>query len=102
MSTNWNAISKKLVPGGLCAYCKKRAAQELAHALIHRRNVPKKKQKPIHVEENACPCCKVCQPLSETREGRLIAWEYLCKKYGEEHMRTWYDDLPILIKEKMW
>ena len=103
MSQKWNSISKRLVVDErkMCGYCKVNTSDELAHALIHRRNVPKKKQKPIHAEENACPCCKECQPLSETREGRLIAWEYLCNKFGYSHMREWYDNLPLLVKEEM-
>jgi len=101
MTKSWNDISKRLVYDERheCIYCKIKSSQELAHGVIHKRNVSTKKQKYINVEENACPCCKECQLLSETREGRLIAWEWLCDKFGEGHMRDWYNDLPLLIKE---
>jgi ribosomal protein L37AE/L43A len=102
MKQSWNDISAELVPQSLCIYCKMRMADELAHGIVHKRNVVPRKQKHINVEENACPVCKGCQPLSETREGRLIAWKWLCYKFGQYHMEAWYKKLPLRIKEVFW
>ena len=96
--SKWIEIGKRMAYS-MCAYCKKQGAQETAHAIRHKRYNKPKMHKYIDVEENACPVCHDCQKLSETREGRLIAWDWLCEKFGYEHMKNWHDNLPFLIKE---
>ena len=100
----WIEIKKQLwaesilgIP--ICAYCGKRNANELAHALLHKRYGKSQHHKYVNVRENAAPCCFECQKASETKNGRQIAWDYLCIREGGEHMRTWYDNVPMLIKE---
>ena len=83
----------------ICVYCKKKNATTLAHAIIHKR-YGKKHRKLIEVKENACPCCDDCQKISETRDGRTIAWIWLCLKYGGTHMKKFLEDLPFHIKEE--
>jgi len=95
----WIEIKKELFPS-LCGYCKKQDAWELAHALFYKRYKPGQKNAKVRdVRENALPCCKDCQKLSETYEGRLIAWEILKEREGVEHMINWYADFPAKIKE---
>ena len=101
----WIEIKKKLWDESIlgnpqCGYCEKRKATDLAHAIIYKR-YGRKHRKLITVKENACPCCKKCQKFSETKDGRVIAWIWLCKKYGGQHMKDWYDTLPLEIKELM-
>ena len=101
--SKWIELKKKLwdesITGNpVCVYCKKKNATQLAHAIIHKR-YGKKHRKLIEVKENGCPCCGDCQKISETREGRLIAWFYLCKKYGGLHMKNFLEELPFHIKE---
>ena len=97
--SNWIELKKELFPS-LCQYCKKEEAQELAHALFYKRYLPGQKNAKVRdVRENAIPCCHNCQKLSETYEGRLIAWEVLKKREGVDHMRDWYNNFPAKIKE---
>ena len=95
----WIELKKEMFPC-LCGYCNKRPATQGAHALIYKRYKPgAKNRKLTDVKENFMPCCDECQKFSETREGRLKAWEVLCGRYGREHMRDWHDNLPLKIKE---
>jgi len=104
LQNRWIEIKKELwyesiLGNPICAYCGKRNGEELAHALVHKRYGKVDNHKWINVKENACPCCRKCQKLSETKEGRQIAWEWLCNKYGTSHMNEWKKALPYLIKE---
>ena len=101
----WIEIKKKIwsesilgVP--ICIYCKIRNAVQLAHGIIHKRYSVPRLHKYINVEEDACPCCDDCQEFSETRDGRIVAWIWLCKKFGGTHMKSWLADLPFNYKEK--
>ena len=99
----WIEIKKKLwdespLGNPMCGYCKKRKAITLAHAVFYKR-YGKKHRKLITVKENACPCCDDCQKFSETKDGRTIAWIWLCLKYSPSHMKDWYEKMPQLIKE---
>jgi len=99
----WIEIKKKIwyesITGNpICVYCKNRNATDLAHAIIHKR-YGRKHRKLIEVEENACPNCKECQEFSETKDGRTVAWIWLCKKFGGAHMKKFLEDLPFHIKE---
>ena len=99
--SDWIELGKELLPGTLCQYCKTRPATQGAHALIYKRYLPgAKNRKVTDVRENYMPCCDECQKFSETRAGRLRAWEVLCKREGEDHMREWHKSLPLKIKEQ--
>ena len=103
MSKAWNHIKAGIwwlhlpnVPA--CVHCGANAT-ELAHAIRHKRYSKAKHHKYIDVEENATPICTDCQKVSETDAGRRRAWEWLCKKYGRDHMHQWHDGLPFTIKD---
>ena len=95
----WIELKKDLFPS-ICQYCKVRDATQLMHALFYKRYLPGQKNAKIRdVRENGLPGCDDCQKLSETYEGRLIAWEALKEREGEDHMVEWYDNFPAKIKE---
>ena len=100
----WIEIKKELwdespLGNPQCGYCKKKKAKDLAHAIIHKR-YSSKYRTAITVKENAVPCCEDCQKFSETRDGRVVAWIWLCLKYGGQHMKTWYNRLPFEVTEE--
>ena len=35
-------------------------------------------------------------------EGKQFFWEMKCKEYGEDHMKEWYNNLPLVNKERFW
>ena len=101
MSAKWNKISKKLVHDkrSMCVLCAKNSSQELAHMPYHKRYFNSRKfHKYIDVEQNAIPICLDCKEFSETREGRMIAVDWLRNKF--DNWDEWYHSVPAKIKER--
>ena len=97
----WLELKKELFADRpLCKLCKVKSATELAHGIVHKRATRNKKtHKWLDVKENAIEICTDCQKLSETWNGRQMAWNVNGKRYGFENMEAWYDSLPLKFKE---
>ena len=94
----WTQLKARLIDerGSLCERCRINNATDLHHSLIGRM-----KRKPeLNVEYNAELLCKECHANKGNYIQRYRFWQKQCRRYGEEVMREWYDNLPLIIKER--
>ena len=103
MSQKWNELKKeKFESHPMCKLCRIRPAAHYHHAVINKGKVRNKKlHKYLDVEENGLEVCEECHKGADAYDMRVVAWGINCARYGYDHMRKWYDDLPLLVKEEM-
>lgn len=99
----WLELKKELFESNpICKLCGIRPAVHLHHAVINKAKVRNKKlNKLLDVKENALEVCEVCHKTADGFWQRRDAYKINSKRYGWEHMREWYDNLPLKIKERM-
>ena len=99
----WNELKKELFADSpMCAFCKIRPAVHLHHAVINKGKVRNKKlHKYLDVKENALEICEICHKMADAYDARKASYSINVRRYGLEHMRTWYNELPLKIKERM-
>jgi ribosomal protein L32 len=56
----------------------------------------------LTVPENLLPVCRECHSSGQVNAftARVWFWKRQCKRYGEKHMRDWYDGLPLKVKKE--
>jgi len=103
LSAKWNALKRELFASHpICKLCRVRPAVHLHHAVINKGKVRNRKlHKYLDVKENALEVCEKCHKFADSYGFRVEAYRINAKRYGRERMRTWYNDLPLKIKEKM-
>lgn len=55
--------------------------------------------------ENLQLVCRVCHKITgraKTFWNRENYWRWACEFYGREHMVSWHEDLPLLMKENAY
>ena len=99
----WIELKKELFADmPLCKLCKVRPASQLHHAVINKGKVRNKKfHKYLDCKENALEICDTCHLMADSYSFRKVAYGINSERYGSEHMRTWYANLPLKIKELM-
>ena len=103
MGAKWNELKRALFAHyPVCKLCHRRAAVHLHHAVINKGKVRNKKfHKYLDVKENALEVCEECHKTADGWRTRVKAYNLNAKRYGREHMKDWYENLPFAIKEKM-
>ena len=85
-----------------CKLCEVRPAIHLHHAIINKAKVRNRKfHKYLDHKYNALEVCEECHKGADSYMIRRLAYEINCRRYGRDHMKTWYDNLPFRIKELM-
>ena len=53
---------------------------------------------------NLVHLCNSCHRWFHSKgyEGRRIAFQMNCKRYGKDNMMEWYEGLDLITKERMW
>lgn len=99
----WNELKRELfAKEPMCKLCRLRPASELHHAIVKKGDVrDRKKHKYLNVKENALEICADCHATAHDWKSKVKAYQVNCKRYGKEHMRNWYESLPLKIKEDM-
>ena len=103
MGAKWNELKKELFEKSpICKLCRVRPAVHLHHAVINKAKVRNKKMhKYLDVKENALEVCEECHKTADGWKTRVQAYRINSRRYGKEHMRHWYENLPLLVKEGM-
>ena len=98
----WNELKKELFADyPMCKLCMIRPAVHLHHAVINKGKVRNKKfHKLLDCKENALEVCEKCHKTADGYHKRMKAYRINVDRYGEEHMRDWYDSLPFKVKER--
>lgn len=101
--SRWASLKKELFAcHPVCKLCRINPAVHLHHAVINKAKVRNKKlHKYLDVKENALEVCEKCHEGADSYMIRQLAFEINCRRYGRNHMESWYRDLPLLVKEKM-
>ena len=103
MSIKWNEIKRELFASHpLCKLCRIRPAVHLHHAVINKAKVRNKKlHKHLDCKENSLEICELCHKMADSYDVRKAAYSINVLRYGLDHMRKWYNELPLKIKERM-
>jgi len=73
-----------------------------AHHVFHGKRHGKRHPVPeLDADENLQLVCKECHSVTGkalSYENRINFWKVQCERFGHEHMRKWYEELPIKVK----
>jgi tRNA U54 and U55 pseudouridine synthase Pus10 len=101
--SKWTNLKRDLFRSHpLCRMCMIRPAVHLHHGVINKAKVRNRSlHKYLDVRENAIEICEQCHKYADSFHQRVKAYRINADRYGKEHMKAWYDSLPLKVKERM-